>query len=55
MDVTGVLNKLFAALLAEPFDSERLTQVILEMSSADYGRIEKLHASLDRFPEDERQ
>jgi hypothetical protein len=55
VQVTGVLNELFAALLAEPFDPDRLPRAVLEMTPADQERIEKLHASLDRLPADERQ
>jgi hypothetical protein len=55
VSVTGVLNDLFAALLAEPFDSERLNRALLDMGPADYERIEKLHASLDRLPDGKRQ
>jgi hypothetical protein len=44
-----------AALLAEPFDSERLNRALLDMGPADYERIEKLHASLDRLPDGKRQ
>jgi methylphosphotriester-DNA--protein-cysteine methyltransferase len=52
---TGELNELFAALLAEPFDPDRLARAMLEMTPADYERIEKLYASLEQVPKGKRQ
>lgn len=49
-----MLNELFAALLAETFDPDRLARA-MGMTPADYERIEKLHASLDQLPEGKRQ
>jgi hypothetical protein len=43
-----VLNELFAALLAETFDPDRLARA-MGMTPADYERIEKLHARLISF------
>lgn len=52
---TGVLNELFAALLAETVDPDRLARAMWNMTPADYERIEKLHVSLDQLPVGKRQ